>query len=583
MERSDLFYGTSGPRSSPNIAVVGEAWGKEELVKQLPLVGGSGQLFDKMLEEAGLSRDDCFVTNMTPRLQIQAPNDKKAETRNFFHKTAEKTEPFRGLRPQPETLRDIRLLYKQLAAVRPKVIIALGNYALWLLTNGLVKISTEGGIKVPGGIGVWRGSYLFADGLASEMGDPSLASIPVIPIYHPAAILNQWVWRQPTVHDLRIRVEPLSKTGVGPLDQRSVIIKPSFEKTLSILEMLSNLPANHQITCDVETCCNHIDSIGFAWSASEAICIPLCSIFSGKAYWSFTEECAIHAAIRKLFARADLFWSNQNIVYDLQYLDLFCYSPPRPKFDTMVAHHLVFPGTPKSLDYLSSLYCEYHRYWGEASDHTTDEQRWRYNGLDCCTTWEITSVLREVVAGRNIGHLFQERLDVMYEVAFPMMCEGIRLDTEERNRQALDLVQAMQVYHYYLESVMPDNIKKAARGPTATSPWYTSPPQQMVIFYDIFDCTEVKDPKTKRRTVGDDALPKIMAEEPLLIPIIETLQTYRSMANYNSNIMQAQLDWDGRMRSSFDITGTETFRWNSSKSCFHRGMNLMNIPKEKGE
>src|ERR1700678_4468736 len=47
----------------PKLIIVGEGPGYTEGVLRRPFVGRSGRLLDATLEEAGLSREDCFVTN----------------------------------------------------------------------------------------------------------------------------------------------------------------------------------------------------------------------------------------------------------------------------------------------------------------------------------------------------------------------------------------------------------------------------------------------------------------------------------------------------------------------------------------
>ena len=44
--------------------LIGEAYGEEEEKRGRPFVGRSGKLLDTMLEEAGLPRDNCTVTNV---------------------------------------------------------------------------------------------------------------------------------------------------------------------------------------------------------------------------------------------------------------------------------------------------------------------------------------------------------------------------------------------------------------------------------------------------------------------------------------------------------------------------------------
>lgn len=567
---TDLWYGTSGRRDA-SIAIVGESWGVQEEQAKAPFVGQSGQELTRMLADAGISRDDCFLTN------VVAARPPENDMRKFFvpQKEAKAYAPIRGLCPAPMVRNGLESLHAQLQAVSPRVIVALGNYALWALTNSSFSVSTKEGWKVPSGITSWRGSYL-----EYETAPRREKSIPVVPTYHPAAVLRQWDWRAVAVQDLRARVAPIAKGGVVPPDHTRFITRPSFGQVINTLDMLAALSEGSWLTCDVETHAGHIDCIGLAWSDTDAICIPLFSIFTGAAYWSLIQEQMIHARLRKLFRQKHLLWTGQNYSYDFQYLDASLYNPPRPDFDTMAGHHLAFPGTPKSLDYLSSIYCRHHRYWGESSDHSTDDERWRYNCYDTCKTWEITGVLQGVHIGLGLVEQMQERMDIMYEVAFDMMRRGVRIDIPLRRKLTLEMVDEIALLERWVDSLMPDHLRPLIAGKTSKSPWYRSPTQQAKFFYDLCGIPPVLNPKTKRPTVDDDALPKIKLMQPLLAPMVDALQDLRTLGIYYNQVT-AKLEPNGRMGTSFNTAGPVSFRWSSSENAFGRGTNLQNIAKEK--
>ena len=42
-------------------------------------------------------------------------------------------------------------------------------------------------------------------------------------------------------------------------------------------------------------------------------------------------------------------------------------------------------------------------------------------------------------------------------------------------------------------------------------------------------------------------------------------------------VLRTPLDPDGRMRCSYNVSGTENWRWSSSKNVYGRGTNLQNI------
>lgn len=579
---TEPFRGTSGPRDA-RIAIVGEAWGKEEVAQGLPFVGESGKLLTKLLGKAGIDRNHCFLTNITPR---QAPY---GEFANFFipNKEAKKAQALRGLYPKEEIRADLSRLHTELATVQPTVIVALGNYPLWALTASSYRIKSDKGIKRPTGITSWRGSQLAYD--APER-DTSLPPVALVPTIHPAAVMRQWPLRVDVEHDFRVRVKPIAEGAMLAPNNRHFILRPTFEETLHALDTIQALPSGSYVTFDIEGAVKHMDCIGLAWSKSDAICIPFFSIFSAEPYWTLVEEQVIRRRLQRVFARRDLCWCAQNCLFDLQYMARDLLDPPIPHCDPMVAQHVLYPGTPKDLTQLASLYCEEWRYYGEAKDQKSDEERWLYNCWDCAYTWEICFGVTHALIATGLLHLFHERMQILYEVAFPMILKGVRIDVKERMRQCFGdintgtggVVNAIAERESYLHKIMPSWIPPLLRGKTATSDWTSSPQQQAVFFYDFCGAKEIRDRKTKARTCDDDALEKIKLEKPILAPIIETLQEMRSLGKLYA-FLTAKLSPDGRIRSGFNVAGPVSFRWSSGEDAFGDGANIQNVFKEKSE
>ena len=95
-------------RGSPSadLMFVGEAPGADEDIQGIPFVGRAGQLLTKMIEAMGLKRDDVYIANV---LKCRPPNNRDPQPDEV-----ERCEPF---------------LFRQIASVQPKVIVALGAFA----------------------------------------------------------------------------------------------------------------------------------------------------------------------------------------------------------------------------------------------------------------------------------------------------------------------------------------------------------------------------------------------------------------------------------------------------------------------
>jgi DNA polymerase-1 len=97
-------------------------------------------------------------------------------------------------------------------------------------------------------------------------------------------------------------------------------------------------------------------------------------------------------------------------------------------------------------------------------------------------------------------------------------------------------------------------------------------------FYRELAQKEIRSRKSKGLTVDDAALEKIGQREPLLLPLLDRIAELRSLGVFRSTFLEAPTDIDDRMRCSFNIPGTATYRFSSSQNAFDSGMNLQNLP-----
>jgi DNA polymerase-1 len=148
-----------------------------------------------------------------------------------------------------------------------------------------------------------------------------------------------------------------------------------------------------------------------------------------------------------------------------------------------------------------------------------------------------------------------------------MMLRGVRCDQSRKDALAMELLEAIGERERWVEDVVgrPLNVR--------------SPKQMMDFFYDELGLPVQKVRKTGRPTANDEALHKLAVKEPLISPIVQYISEMRSLGVFLSTFVKAPLGEDKRLRSSYNIAGTETYRWSSSKDAFGTGLNLQNIPK----
>lgn len=127
-----------GPRRA-RVMIVGEQPGDQEDRAGHPFVGPSGKLLDRALEEAGIDRDDVYVTNAVKHFKWER-GEKSARR---IHKKPNDAE-IRACHPWLEE--EIRL-------VHPEVVVCLGATAAQAIMGKTFKVTKERGraVKSPAG------------------------------------------------------------------------------------------------------------------------------------------------------------------------------------------------------------------------------------------------------------------------------------------------------------------------------------------------------------------------------------------------------------------------------------------------
>ena len=535
----------SGPCPA-RIMLVGEAPGEAEERAGVPFIGTSGGELDRMLHEAGILRSECFVTNVC---RVRPPkNDMSAWFNLKGRAKAEiQCEQFRGVWMTRPVVEGAELLEREIAMVQPNVIIAFGNTALWALT-GII------------GITKWRGS---------ELRHSSGAW--VVPTYHPAAVLRQWAWRAIAVRDLR-RAESHSASRGGEPPKWDFKVRPTFPEVMTYLDAIKALLVlgPQEISFDLETRAGHIACAGLAPFQDQAISIPFMCVERQEGYWLREEEAEILWNLQRILCHPNARVVGQNLLYDFQYTSRWWCFIPRLGQDTMLSHHVAFAGLPKALDFQASMYCSQYVYWKddgkEWNPKVGEDQLWTYNCEDCVRTLECAQATREACASLGLTDVerFQHEL---FHAVLETMTRGVRVDLSRKAALSLELAEELETRERWFEAVLGYRLNPR------------SPTQMHGLFYTDLGQRVIMNRKTGTATLDDDALTLISRREPLLAPLVRRIAEYRSLGVFRSTFIEAKLDWDSRLRCSFNICGTETYRFSSSKNAFGSGTNLQNIPK----
>lgn len=121
-----------GPEDA-DVMFIGEAPGYYEDQRGEPFVGKAGKILTKLLEKAGLKRDDVFIGNV---IKCRPPDNRD---------------------PTPEEIEACSpYLKKQILNIQPEIIVSLGRFAARLLLGRSLSISREHGQLKDSNYGGWR-------------------------------------------------------------------------------------------------------------------------------------------------------------------------------------------------------------------------------------------------------------------------------------------------------------------------------------------------------------------------------------------------------------------------------------------
>jgi uracil-DNA glycosylase family 4 len=150
--RKQIVFGVGNPRA--DLMFVGEGPGADEDAQGEPFVGRAGQLLNNMIKAMGLRREDIYIANV---VKCRPPGNRTPE-----RDECETCSPF---------------LMRQIAAIKPKVIVALGA------------VSAKNLLAINAPMSELRGRFydFMPTGVAS---DPEWQGAKLAVTYHPAFLLR---------------------------------------------------------------------------------------------------------------------------------------------------------------------------------------------------------------------------------------------------------------------------------------------------------------------------------------------------------------------------------------------------------
>jgi uracil-DNA glycosylase len=165
--RRTIVFGEGNPRTK--LMIIGEGPGYEEDVQGKPFVGRAGQLLTKILQSVQIQREEVYITNIIKCRPPQNRNPEADEIQSCY--------PF---------------LLKQILAIEPQIICALGTFSAQTLLKTDTKITTL------------RGRF------------HKIGGVTVFPTYHPAYLLRNPERKREVWEDMKQIAKGLASTHAPP-------------------------------------------------------------------------------------------------------------------------------------------------------------------------------------------------------------------------------------------------------------------------------------------------------------------------------------------------------------------------------
>ena len=160
--RTTLVFGVGNPRAE--LMFVGEGPGADEDLQGEPFVGKAGQLLTRMIEAMGFRREEVYIANV---VKCRPPGNRDPEPDEIAA-----CEPF---------------LKAQIAAVKPRVLVALGRFAVQTLLRDPSPVSRQRGR--------WR----------------EYEGVKLMPTFHPAYLLRNPPEKKKAWEDLQLVMKEFGK------------------------------------------------------------------------------------------------------------------------------------------------------------------------------------------------------------------------------------------------------------------------------------------------------------------------------------------------------------------------------------
>src|SRR5215471_2781921 len=483
-----------------SIAIVAARPGRDECWSGRPLTGPSGDMLWRLL---GIPRTEVYVTNVRKDF-------------SDYHSV-----------PTPGEIDEaLPLLQAELARTSANIIVCLGAQALYALTG---KTSIE----------QWRGSVI-----------PStlLPGRKVLGTYHTAFALREYPATYIIEHDLR---RARNESFYPHINKREFqfLIDPTLVQAVEYIDQLGD-----PLSVDIETIgFETIDCVGISDHPDRAICIPF---IGGRL--TASELAYVWRRLYHKFRRSRII--GQNIQFDLTRLEQYGFRFPNIFFDTMLAHHLLYPEFAHDLGFITSIYTK-HPYY----KHEISTNRWEYNCKDAALTYEAYLGLLKELEHANQLDYFNTHVMSLIRPIMRMQDEGFVID-----KPALHATRhRLELERDYLQLLLE---KEAGFAINVRS----GPDLRRLLYEDLRLPVKKLTKKAQAPSTDEELIRSFAFDFPQHAGVLRNVLDVRERRTMLSGFLNLETGEDGRYKANYLIHGTKSGRLSSRGR--GEGPQLQNIP-----
>lgn len=353
-------------------------------------------------------------------------------------------------------------------------------------------------------------------------------------------------------------------------------LNPGFEQTIEVLDRIKNEP---RLAVDVETGYGQINTVGFAWSESDAIAINvLPNRFIDETYFELWKKIAevLEGPSEKIM---------QNFIYDTSYFSAYGIRTANITHDTMWAMKVLYPELDSNLGVVGRLYTE-RPYWKDDGKVESEEgkkkdwgnvrdwtKHYLYNCRDTTGTFEAALAQKKDLDARELRSFFDGYVMQLHTSILEMCSNGMPFSRDMRDKLSIEIRGKVDELSHRLNEVIGREIN-----PNSSKQKIAYLKEQGVKIPKKYD----KEKGAYRESADASSLRKVALKHPEL----KALPIFTEIASYNK-ALSSYIDFDvapsdSRIRYMLGKF-TETLRFAGGTDGWGRGFNIQTVPREGGD